>query len=274
MPALFVLGCKLKRYIFLIQVIIFVSGCSITKKLGWSDSQRRKIELKGYTPLDNKDYADHLKSHGKTYLQDKKDRIVKLEAKSVNYLRSILKNIRKKNELFFDKKDKAKFYIIKSNIPFHFSLPGREFFFSSALVTKYVKNEAMLYSLISYELIRSDKLLYKKKIIIPTGSLETQKIMSLLRISMQEKVEVHKWAYYILNRVGVDTDMYLTWLQQKNRNSLDFAVQLGDTQLISREEALYKSFVIEQEQENKKIRAARYGGSSKNFYTFKNNIRG
>lgn len=138
------------------------------------------------------------------------------------------------------------------------------------MLERYVKNESMLYSLITYELIRSEKRLYRKNLIIPTGVMSTSRILSLLRLNVQTKVEIHKWAYYLLNRVDVEPTNYLSWLQVKNRNSADFILQFGDIKSISREESLFKAFLI-----RNKItkRAIKHRGSTKRFYAFLNNIK-
>ena len=86
-----------------------------------------------------------------------------------------------------------------------------------------------------------------------------------------DKVEIHKWSYYLLKRTGVGPDSYLSWLQVKNRNSLDFSLQLGDIRSISREEALFKAFLIEAEKDS--TRFSKYRGSSKAFYRLLNEIK-
>jgi hypothetical protein len=129
----------------------------------------------------------------------------------------------------------------------------------------------MLYCLLVYELIRSEKSIYKKTIIIPTGTLSTSRILSLLRLETNNKVEIHKWAFYILKRIGIDTDSYLSWLQIKNRNSLDFAMQIGDIQSVSQEESLFKTFLIEEVKNLKQ--STQYKGSSQKFYTFLKQIK-
>jgi hypothetical protein len=96
-------------------------------------------------------------------------------------------------------------------------------------------------------------------------------MLSLLRLRTADKIEIHKWAYYLLKRSGVDTDTYLSWLQIKNRNSLDFSIQLGDIQSISREEALFKSFLIESVKESNSTN--RHRGSSRQFYSLLNDIK-
>lgn len=267
MSALFIL----KNMKFILLIIFSLAGCSNFKIERWNKDRSEEVKLTYYQEFSKFDYIDHVANFEKVYLTDKKNRVVRLTNKNGQYLESIVKNITQKNELFFNQIKESKFYIVESTTPFHFSLPGRKFFFSTSLVKKYIKNEIMLYCLIVYELIRSERALYNKTVIIPTGTLSTSRILSLLRLDTMSKVEVHKWAFYILKRIGIDTDSYLGWLQIKNRNSLDFALQLGDIQSISREEALFKSFLIEEVKTMKKT--TRYKGSSKKFYSFLRNIK-
>jgi len=239
--------------------------------MSWKKEKPLEVELEYYREFSNQDYIDHLENYKNVYLVDKKNQITTLSKDNTEYLEGLVKRITENNELFFNQVKKPTFYVIQSEIPFHFSLPGRVFFFSSSLIKRYIKNETMLYCLISYELIRSERALYKKTIIIPTGTISTSRILAILRLDTANKVEIHKWAFYILKRIGIDTDSYLSWLQIKNRNSLDFTLQLGDMQSISREEALFKSFLIEEVKSIKKVPL--YKGSSRKFYTFLNNIK-
>lgn len=240
--------------------------------LGWNESTARDIDLDTYQKLERSDYISHMKNFENLYLNHEGIKTVKLTAKNKRYLSDIADTIIKKNELFFTQEGEANFHVIKSNTPFHFSLPGRKIFFSTSLVEKYINNETMLFCMLVYELIRSEKSLYEKQIVIPAGTLSTSRILSLLRLDIANKVEVHKWAFYILKRVGIDTDSYLSWLQVKNRNSLDFSMQIGDVQSISREEALFKSFLIQEVKNTRKN--LKYKGSSRDFYAFVRNIKG
>lgn len=253
----------------LILLFILFSSCSY---LGLKGDEQKGISLSNYKEFERSDYIAHLRSFGKSYLANSDQKEVKLNYASQKYLKSIAETLIKNNELFFAGIDETTFHIIESKIPFHFSLPGRIIFFSSSLIEKYINNETMLYCMIVYELIRSEKLLYDKNIIIPAGTLSTPRILSLLRLSTADKVEVHKWAFYILKRVGIDTDSYLSWLQLKNRNSLDFSMQIGDIQTISREEALFKSFLIQEVKNTRK--SPKYTGSSRDFYKFVRNVKG
>jgi hypothetical protein len=193
-----------------------------------------------------------------------------LSSRSNAYFNSIVEQIQKNNELFFDNSVSASITIINSEIPFHFSLPGKSIFVSSGLINKYIKSEKLLYCLIIYELIRSEKGIYRKQIVIPTGFYSTERMLSTMRLSISDKVEIHKWAFYLLKRIGIDTDNYLSWLQIQNRNSVDFSMQLGDLSVISREESLFKAFIIK----NTDKKSVKYhAGSSRGFYRFIRNIK-
>lgn len=239
---------------------------------GAGDDKKTAVNVKGLRSVDTADYIDHLKAFENFYVNSEGVEIRKLRKSEQKYLQSIANDIISNNELFFTSKHEPRFWVVESNSPFHFSLPGMKIFVSSGLISKYIKNEKLLYSVLAYELIRSEKNIYKKLQIVPTGYLPTSRILSILRINTNDKVETHKWAYYTLKRVGIDTDIYLSWLQIQNRNSADFALQLGDTGSISREESLFKAFVIENAGA-KKSGQSKYERSSKEFYAFVNRIK-
>lgn len=251
-------------------IFIFLLGCS-TFDFSKKEEQTGVVTLDDYKALSSKDYREHLESFENVFLKNNKNKVIELPYHSKLYLTQLMNKIIFHNELFFKKVEKPRFYIIDDKVPFHFSLPGKKFFFSKGLIQKYIKNEVMLYCVLTYELIRSEKEIYPKKLIIPTKTLSANRVLSLLRIKTHDKVEVHKWAFYILKRVGIDSETYLTWLQIKNRNSLDFAFQLGDVHSISREEAMFKAFMIKNLRGKSKNR---YKGSSRKFYQFVKNLKG
>ncbi len=253
---------------YLILILLF--SCSSFKLPVFNQKPKVELELTNYKEFNNFDYIDHLKSYHKVYLENIESKRIDLQAKHQEFLKNTVKKITSANELFFKDNVQPEFYIVNSNIPFHFSLPGYKFYFSSSLIKRYVKNETILYCLIVYELVRSEKNIYEKKIIIPTGAIDTERILSLLRLNTEVKVEIHKWSYYLLKRIGLESDSYLSWLQIKNRNSLDFSLQLGDVRSISREEALFKAFLIDNYLEASQ--RTKYKGSSKQFYSFLRSI--
>lgn len=252
----------------IILVILFtLSSCAnFSFYKNENETKGLLISLKDYSQYTSKDYIDHLSSLKFDYLNSIATKEIKLNRYQKRYISKIVNIIIEHNELFFTSKEKAKIYFISDETPFHFSLPGKNIFISSGLITKYIKNENILFCLLAYELIISEKNIYKRRIIIPTGAVSTRRILSLLRLSIDEKVEIHKWAFYLLKRIGLGTDNYLSWLQIQNRNSVDFSLQLGDIGSISREESLFKAFIIKNT-ENNKI-SKKYKGSSKEFYSF------
>ncbi len=258
------------KYIAILISIHLFSSCSFLPHRG-EDAKQKEIGLLKYEPMTSRDYSDHLKAFEDFYIQSPSVSVRPLLASEREYLRSVGEEIVRNNELFFTSGLSPQFMIIDSEVPFHFSLPGLKIFLSTGLVSKYLKNEKLLYSVIAYELIRSEKKIYKKNHIVPTGFMPTSRALALLRLSTEEKVETHKWAYYTLKRVGVDADIYLSWLQIQNRNSADFALQLGDTSSISREESLFKAFIIQNAK--KKTGGSKYERSSRAFYAFVNRIK-
>jgi hypothetical protein len=227
----------------------------------------KSIPKLGYKLFDKTDYIEHLKSLKDQLFQTGRVKKLILSPEIEKYLVSLVKEIEIHNEIFLKEQKIPEYYIIQSTVPFHFSLPGRIIYFSSGLINKYIKNESILASIISFELVRSEKLLYNKVILIPKGFVELDQILSLNRIETDEKIEIHKWAYYLTKRAGFDGEYYLSWLQVQNRNTTDFIPFLGFTSGISKEEAYFKAFLVKENKENVDTYIARKE-SSKNFYKF------
>jgi hypothetical protein len=222
-----------------------------------------------YSSMSATDFADHLASLKEPFLSTPGVKVVNnLPARK--FLETLAGEIISKNEIFFKNLKKTNVTILNTDAPLHFSLPKGEIFLSSGLISKYIKHESMLVSVLSYELVRSENLLYPKQIIIPLGYIPLERMLTLGRLGLEEKFEVHKWAHYLTIRSGYDGEYYLSWLQTQNRNTADFILQVGDINLINREESLFKAFLIKNSKEDdlpgKK-------NSSKTFYTFINSIR-
>jgi hypothetical protein len=255
---------------FFLAILFILSGCSRIPLVNSNTGKDDSLNFRGFEYYEQEDYTQHFEEFEKFYLASESVANKKLNYRQKIYLEKLADNIIKNNELFFITASKAKFYVINSSTPFHFSLPGRKIFFSSGLIKKYLKSENTLYCLLTYELIRSEKKIYHKTLIIPTGTINTTRMLSIMRLTTAEKVEIHKWAFYILKRLGIDTDNYLSWIQIQNRNSTDFMLQLGDMNSISREESLFKMFLINNTKES--AMGKKYSGSSREFYSFINGI--
>ncbi len=245
---------------------LFIVSCS-SSLFDKDDGRVKEFSFAEYNYYSAKDYVDQLSELKKFYLMNKNIFFINISKPAGDYLGNMANSIISKNELFFEQSEKnTKFAIVKNPVPFHFSFPGRHIFLSTGLINKYIKHEGILASIISYELVKSEKLVYNKNIIIPTGYLSTKKIIKLLRIPLDKKIEVHKWGVHSAKKAGFDSDQYLAWIQIQNRNNLDFSFHLGDISNIAREESLFKSFLIDQPT-SKKIERKRIN-SSKSFYQF------
>jgi hypothetical protein len=248
--------------------ILILTSCGSFIVPGTSKTQN--IFKGRFESISQADYSDHLASLKFAFLATPNVKIVSSKV-SLSYLKNLTTEIISKNEIFFKELKEANVTILDIEAPIHFSLPKGEIFLSSGLIYKYIKHESMLVSILSYELVRSEKLLYPRQLIIPTGFINLERLLSLGRLQIEEKVEVHKWAHYLTIRSGHDGEYYLSWLQTQNRNTADFITQVGDVNLINREEFLFKAFLIKNATEDEEISVKK--NSSKNFYVFINSIR-
>ena len=226
--------------------------------------------MDGYREMSNLDFEDHLASLKTPFLNNPDIKVFKLDASTRKYIETLLTDIIGNNEIFFKKLKSGTITVLETESPLHFSLPKGEIFLSRGLITKYIKNESMLVCVLSYELVRSERLLYPKQTIIPVGYVSLEKMLNLNRLTLDEKMEVHKWAHHLTIRSGFDGEYYLSWLQAQNRNTADFILQVGDANQITREESLFKAFLIKSSNDEQVIPRK---DSSKSFYTFINRIR-
>ncbi|MGE3611247.1 MAG: hypothetical protein AB7I27_16765 [Bacteriovoracaceae bacterium] len=224
----------------------------------------------GYVEMTTQDYSDHLASLKTPFLTNSNIKSLKINHTVESYLTILSQEIISNNEIFFKNLKSAKVTILDSEAPLHFSLPKGEIFFSKGLISKYIKHESMLVGILSYELVRSEKLIYSKETVIPIGYVPLEKMLMISRLKLEEKIEVHKWAYHLTVRSGYDGEYYLSWLQTQNRNTADFILQVGDVNILTKEEAMFKAFLIKKAKEETEVRKK---NSSKNFYTFINSVR-
>lgn len=223
-----------------------------------------------YQAMSKKDYEEQFASLKEVFYQNPKLKITKINKSSEKYLNSLVQDIITNNEIFFKHLKKANITIVDTETPLHFSLPKGTIFLSKGLITKYLKNESLLVCLLSFELVKSEKLLYVKQTFVPTGYISLDRMLTLNRLGLEEKMEVHKWAYHLTVRNGYEGENYLAWLQTQNRNTADFVMQVGDINQITREEALFKAFLIKDASDDI-IQARR--SNTKDYYKFLNQLR-
>lgn len=254
--------------VFYFMLCLLLSSCSSFVIPG---KRADKNQLgSGYKEVTTKDFEDHLAYLKTPFLNTPGVKALGHDETTKKYLTGLVSDIIANNEIFFKKIKQGNVTIINTESPLHFSLPKGEIFLSQGLITKYLKNESMLVCVLSYELVRSEKLLYPKQTIVPIGYLTLERMMSYNRLTLEEKMEVHKWAHHLTIRSGFDGEYYLSWLQSQNRNTADFILQVGDANQISREESLFKAFLIKKTNEEQVIPRK---NSSKSFYSFINRIR-
>lgn len=227
-----------------IPVIILLTLFSSCSTFFNKKEKAAKFNLSSYKEYDRDDYLDQLDFIGESYLKNSDIKKIKLNKESENYFDKNVSLIKVSNNSFLGETQNFKLTIINESIPFHFSIPNGHIFISLGLMKKFIKAEGEFLSILSYEMIRSAKNIYVRNIIIPTGHISTEKIISIFRVPFEERTEINKWAYYIFKRTGFDPEDILSWIQIKNKNTMDFGLQLGDTKLMAREESLFRAFIV------------------------------
>ncbi len=252
----------MKILILLILGIIFVS-CST--------EQRNVNEQKDISNMISSDFSDQLASMGADYLNYLEVKLVKIPIKNYEYLDKIFTRIVSNNEIFFGNSERPHFYFIQEEIPFFFSLPNSQFYFSTGLFQKYLKSEELFIAVLANEIIKSKRNIYEKKMSIPLGCNNLEKMIKLTRVSVNLRAQLNEWSYLVLKRSGYDASVILNWIQVQNRNVLDFSLLLGDTTSISKEEHLFKSFMAKEGVKTSE-RKTNEANSSKEFYQLVKNI--
>ena len=255
--------------IFYTTIIFLLSSCSNFK--GYFNSNRSDLENK-IIKYKNNDYIEQLQFLGEEYLKYSGIKKIRLSSRSRSYLNTIYRKIVRNSELILDDFKKPNFYIIKDSRPFYFSLPGQKFFFSSGLIVNFFKNEQLLVATLAHEIVKSQKNIYLKNAIVPIGYISTERIIALTKVPLEIKMEINKWTFYTLGRAGYDSTAYLNWLQTQNKNTIDFTFQLGSGKQISREEFLFKNFIVKQGLLDEKEINRTALNSSSAFYRLVNEI--
>lgn len=237
-----------------------------------SSNRTKDVDTSHLGEVKKEDYVDHLASLGPTYLKSEDVSTVKLRADSINFLEAVYERLVSNNQILLNNTaDKPSFYFIKHKSPFLFSLPKGQFYFSTALVEKYLKSEALFISAFAGEVLKSSRYIYEKRMMIPVGYLSTEKMIQITRLKPETRYQINEWVYYLLKRSGYDASAYLNWIQVQNRNTLDFSLFIGDALGISKEEHLFKNFMTKQGIGGAE-RRINEANSSKEFYKLINNV--
>lgn len=257
------------RIVNIFFISLFFSSCSLVKDNLFGKKYHR---AESFNPHKEESYEEHFDYIVRDYFKLNNIFVKKLSSKSVKYLNNIYRRLVENNELQLDKNIEVKYHIVSDKRPFYFSLPGGHIFFSTNLIEKYLKNEELLFSILAFEVFRLHKNVYIKKTIVPIGELTTEKIISLSRISVQDRVDVAKWSSLILKRAGLDSVAYLQWLQIQNKYTYEFSFMLGSARNLIREEFLFKNFIIGKRDTDRDFSNIERN-SSRGFYSFAKEIR-
>ena len=247
------------KYLF-----ILLLGCTSIQNLFWEKDPAKNIPK--YEYMDEKDYADYYRHLGKLFFETHKNKQFKLSSQSKSYIEALFEKLMASNELLFGSVRKFQLIIIKSSIPYHFSFPDKKIFISTKLINKYMRNEGDLISVIAYELMRSANKIYLKKVRTPIRFMDIHRLMPLMQLSYDTKLNIDKWVVYALTRAGHDPYFYLSWIQQKNKHSLDFSVYGENTTNYTRREYELKNFYISQGHARRDHELEK--NSSKEYYGF------
>lgn len=253
-----------RAFLFPLIFLMSLSGCA--------NKSSHYQEIQENFTIKKKDYIDHFEHLAKDYLKSPKIIERRISKKNKEYLTEIYKRIVVNNELILKKDIKPTFHIIKSPLPFYFSLPSGRFFFSDTLIKKYLKSENLFVSLLANEIYRVHKQLYERKVLIPIGYLNTKKMISLYKLPIEVRVESLKWTYFLLKRSGYDPYAVLNWLQMQNKNSLEFSIQLGNSHARIREEFLFKSFLAQEVGKKQFDSESNETNSSRGFYRLQRSL--
>jgi len=226
-----------KKIICLLFACFIASGCSFLKN---TESQKKR------EAITDQDYLKHFSFLGDSYLQSSDVHVVNISQQSQEYIYKIFQRLVQNNELILTDVKEIKFYIISNPTPFIFSLPGNTFFYSSGLFLKHMKSEELFVATFAAEILKSQKNVFEKKVFIPLGFMTTEKMLQLTRVKPEYKKRINEWSFQILKRAGYDGTAYLNWIQVQNRNSIDFALYLGETSSIMNEEQMFKNFISSQ----------------------------
>jgi hypothetical protein len=259
------IGRPICRALFLFLVVLLSGSCAL-----FSSEEVVPVLANSAIPKSiPSDFAYHLSHLDKSLFASGKVKELRLSRRNKEYLNSIYTRIASNNELLLPSKAKPSFFVIKDKVPFIFSLPGYKIFISRGMIKKYFRNESLLVSAICFEIIKSGRNIYRKSKVIPTGTIGIPQLLSLTRLSFENRIEIYKWTYFALRRAEYDASALLIWIQTLNKNTLDFSWQIRDPRGVSKEEFLFKNFLTKLGVTTQDVGEA---NSSRGFYRLKDSV--
>ena len=246
---LFILTCS----------ILILSSCSIFKK-------KFEYPYNNNLTLKSRDYAKNLESIAEIFNKKHRGNLHEIQFEKSRYLRDVLNKIYNNNETLLSRVPKHKLFIINDKRSFYFSFPGNNYYFSTALMDKYLKSEELFLTILIGEIVRNNFLIYEKKKLIPFNEIDVNELVSLTYISLESRARINNITYEVMSRSGYDPEVSLLWLQIKNRNTAEFDLLYDNSNSISKEEYLLKNYIVKRKSAKHELYDK---NSSKNFYRFK-----
>ncbi|OFZ14169.1 MAG: hypothetical protein A2X86_04775 [Bdellovibrionales bacterium GWA2_49_15] len=193
-----------------------------------------------------KDYIDQYENLSLLFKAQFKSKLLKIDEGTKKYLNGIAAKIFKYNEIFLGQSSDLEFVILDDDLPFFFSLPSGTIFFSSSLLKKYIKSERVFQAIIALEIYKISHGTFIRKTVVPLGYTSLNQLIAISRLPVDFKVEIDKWAFYLLKRSGMDPTAVLSLIQIINKHALEFSFHNGEYASLSREEYLFKSFIVKE----------------------------
>ena len=234
-----------KKTLLVTLPLFLLSSCAAARKIAQIKEERRL--RKSMASLKEHEIEAHLIHLGEDFIKSKNTRFIRPSQKGRRYLKGVVKQILRSNPSLYPKEEvegvEIKFYFIKNDTPFYFSLPGGSYFYSTGIIKKYLKSESLLQALIALQTFRIFKKIYTKGTLVPKGFITVEELISLTRVPLRYKNEINKWAYLTLKRAKFDPFSILNWIQVRNKNTFDFTLIDGNVSAVAREEFLIKRFL-------------------------------
>ena len=221
--------------------LVFFHSCSNLFVSEWE--LHNKNDLKTALP---KDYIDQYENLSLLFKAQNKSKLVKISDETRKYLTGIAAKIFKYNEIFLGQGHDLEFAILQDDLPFFFSLPSGIIFFSSSLLRRYIKSERVFQAIIALEVYKISQGAFIRKPVVPLGYTNLNQLIAISRLPVDLKVEIDKWAFYLLKRSGMDPTAVLSLIQIINKHALEFSFHNGEYASLSREEYLFKSFIVKE----------------------------
>lgn len=215
-----------------------------------------------------KDYLNHLSGIADLYIKNNK--VKKTSKRSQRYLKRLTRELYLNNQSLFVKDDyEVNFYIVEDSRNFYFSLPGNYVFMSRGVLKNFMNSESIFVSVFFGELLKSKIGIYEKNKIIPLNSNTVEDMIRLNKLDLNAKKDLNNLVYDVMKKSGYDPEARLLWIQRLNRHSLSFTTQDVHSRVLSKEEFLLKSYMVQSSKEEDFIFEK---NSSSDFYYFRESI--